>query len=59
MSKILHKIAHWFGWNKGDVHTFYDDKERLFVGFRCSGCGKLEGVMHIDKLVDEFLKIKQ
>lgn len=38
----MHRIAHWLGWNYGNVETFWQG-ERLMVGFRCS-CGELSGV---------------
>ena len=43
MSRLLHKLAHFFGWNTGDVYVFWHG-ERLMVGFKCDGCGKMQGV---------------
>ena len=42
---MLHKLAHWFGWNIGEVYTWYDsDTGKLMVGFKCSTCGDISGV---------------
>lgn len=43
MKRLLHWIAHLFGWNTGKAEVFWQDK-RLFVGFRCEGCGELSHV---------------
>ena len=41
--KLTHWIAHTFGWNTGEVATFWQG-QKLMVGFRCHGCGELSGV---------------
>ena len=38
-----HRVEHFFGWNTGDVETWWEN-ERLKVGFRCNKCRKLSGV---------------
>lgn len=43
LKKMLHKLAHRFGHNTGEVETFWHD-QALMVGFRCHGCGELGGV---------------
>lgn len=46
----FHRIAHWLGWNRGMVETWWTHgylqhpDNRLMVGFRCDGCGKLSRV---------------
>lgn len=40
---LKHKLAHFLGWNKGNVETWICENA-LYVGFRCSGCGKLLSV---------------
>jgi len=42
MNKFLHFLAHLFGWNYGMAVSKYDDKGRLWHGFECSTCGKIE-----------------
>lgn len=43
MNKLIHQISHWFGWNGGEVVTFWRGR-RLMVGFRCDGCGAISGL---------------
>lgn len=43
IKRLLHTFAHWTGQNYGEIETWYEG-ETLMVGFRCSTCGKLEGV---------------
>jgi hypothetical protein len=43
MRKLLHKIAHIFGWNYGEVATWWD-ADSLMVGFKCSTCGEISGI---------------
>ena len=38
--KLIHKIAHWLGWNKGNPESHWEGK-KLIMCFRCS-CGRLE-----------------
>ncbi len=40
--RLRHAIAHYFGWNIGEVETRWNGNV-LMVGFRCHGCGKLMG----------------
>ncbi len=40
---ILHMFAHWFGWNKGNIISAYDDDDNLWIAFECSTCGKVSG----------------
>ena len=54
MNNLLHRIAHWLGWNHGICHSFYKG-EKLMMSFKCSGCGKLSGVHCVDKIVDREL----
>ena len=41
--KFWHRITHLFGWNTGRVVSWWDDT-RLMIGFRCDGCGDIQGV---------------
>ena len=43
MKKVIHWIAHMFGWNGGKVITKRDEFGQLWVAFRCSGCGRVSG----------------
>ena len=40
---MIHYIAHLLGWNAGEVITKFDSDNNLWVGFQCSGCGKISG----------------
>jgi uncharacterized C2H2 Zn-finger protein len=40
MNRITHWIAHRLGSNTGEVTTRWDG-DRLMIGFRCDGCGKV------------------
>ena len=41
---MLHRIAHWLGWNRGAVISWTLNGRQSFVGFRCHGCGKISGI---------------
>lgn len=41
---MLHRIAHWLGWQRGFVASAYDKHGVLWVGHRCAKCGKLSSV---------------
>ena len=43
MSDIWHMIAHWLGWNTGQVVSALDKDNNVWVGFQCSECGKISG----------------
>jgi len=49
LRKITHRVAHLLGWNYGDIETWWTG-EKLMVGFRCDGCGKLSGVHRAVKM---------
>jgi len=40
MKQFKHWIAHLFGWNKGQVVSFWLD-DNCYIGFRCCGCGEI------------------
>jgi hypothetical protein len=40
---MMHRIAHWFGWNTGVPYAWWDG-DRLMMGFFCNGCGSLRGI---------------
>ena len=42
MGRLTHWIAHKLGTNTGEVATWWDG-DRLMIGFRCDGCGKVSG----------------
>lgn len=42
MRAWLHGLAHWFGWNRGEVVTTAT-RGIVWVGYRCLGCGKVGG----------------
>lgn len=44
MTRLLHTLAHWFGWNHGTVESWWRKDGTLMIGFRCSGCGRISGV---------------
>lgn len=37
----IHKIKHLFGWNNGEIISFWK-KDKLFICFKCE-CGKVKG----------------
>jgi hypothetical protein len=41
---MLHRIAHWFGWQRGFVVSAYGKSGVLWMGHRCAKCGKLSSV---------------
>lgn len=41
MRSILHWLAHRLGLNQGRVVSALDDHGRVWIGFRCTACGKL------------------
>jgi hypothetical protein len=43
MRRLLHKLAHRFGWNTGEVEVWWQGRH-LMVGFRCHQCGELRHV---------------
>jgi hypothetical protein len=49
MRRLMHRLAHLFGWYSGDVATWWEsrrhgDDKALMVGYRCRVCGDIEGV---------------
>jgi len=45
-SLMIHRLMHFIGWNTGTVETWWENK-RLYVGFKCTTCGKVSGVEDI------------
>jgi hypothetical protein len=39
--KLIHAIAHLFGWNTGRVVSASDRRQNLWMAFRCSTCGRV------------------
>lgn len=42
MRRLIHWVAHKFGSNTGEVTTWWQG-DKLMIGFRCDGCGKVSG----------------
>ena len=57
MKQLLHKIAHFLGWNYGVPYSFYKE-EKLMMSWKCFGCGKLEYIHCVDKIIDRELTKK-
>lgn len=51
MKKILHKLAHWTGYYRGYCDAFYK-RNKLYMSYVCSTCGKRSGIFPIDKEID-------
>jgi hypothetical protein len=52
MKKIIHKIAHLLKLNYGICDSFHTKDGRLMMSFKCSTCGKREGIHPVDEIVD-------
>ena len=50
---MLHRIAHWLGWNRGRVVS-WTDEGRTRVGFMCAGCGRTSGIEDATDLYELF-----
>lgn len=48
VGKLFHWVNHLLGNNTGDVISWSDDTY-IYVGFKCSGCGKVDE-SSIDKI---------
>lgn len=59
---LWHKFIHFMHWNTGICHSFYDG-DRLMMSFKCTHCGKLDGIHDITKMIDNKIvtavKVKQ
>lgn len=42
MKRLLHWVAHKFGWNFGRVYTELRGND-VWIGFKCDGCGEIQG----------------
>ena len=47
MRKLLHRLAHLFGLNRGRVVSFWLE-DGLWIGHRCAGCNQINGATRID-----------
>jgi len=59
ITRIIHAIAHSFGWNTGRVVSAYDRNHNLWMGFRCARCGRvshkaLNSFCHSEPRDEEF-----
>lgn len=43
VKRVKHTLAHWLNLNDGEVEARWEG-DKLMVGFRCHGCGRLQGV---------------
>lgn len=41
---MMHRLAHWLGWNRGWVVTALDQRGTVWIGFKCSVCGRISGI---------------
>lgn len=55
MKKFVHKLKHIFKTYHGYCDAFYRGK-KMYMSYKCSECGKREGIFPIDNLVDDLLK---
>jgi hypothetical protein len=46
--RLFHLLAHLGGWNLG-VPEVWTSGGRLLIGFRCTGCGKLQDVAELSR----------
>lgn len=47
MMRFFHWFKHLFGWNTGNIYSWWDDSDgtkRLMIGFKCNGCDCITGV---------------
>lgn len=47
MKSLWHSLMHAFGWYSGRVVSRWRGGE-LYIGFRCSNCGKVGGIVKMD-----------
>ena len=40
MTRLLHRIAHLLGWNRGRVVSGIECN-RIMIGFQCDSCGEI------------------
>lgn len=40
---LRHRVAHWFGWNLGNVESWRMDNGEPYIGFRCATCRRIFG----------------
>lgn len=56
VAAIWHCIQHYFGWNLGEVETFWNDQGYLMTGFRC-GCGTLSDAHRVtDSISSHYVR---
>lgn len=52
----LHTLAHWLGYNTGQVVSKTDELGCVWVGFHCDQCGSVEGWHCVDKMIERELR---
>ncbi len=41
---MIHWLEHRLGWNRGTVVSATDVRGNVWIGFKCSTCGKISGI---------------
>jgi hypothetical protein len=56
---LLHWLVHRLDLNQGYVETWWDEG-RLMVGFKCDGCGRIQGAheSHTTRQLDRILGLR-
>lgn len=52
---MLHWLSHKLSMNKGEVVTWTAACGKTMVGYKCSKCGKVEGIHPIDEVIDRAI----
>lgn len=42
--RLIHRLAHRLRWNFGWVVTAVDRRGTVWIGFKCSHCGRVSGI---------------
>lgn len=48
----FHKWVHKMNWHRGQVVSWTDDYQRIKIGFQCSKCGLITGILDATGIVD-------
>lgn len=48
---LWHRIEHFFGWNVGNVVSWWGDDNCAYIGFQCAKCGRVTGERMRGKLM--------
>jgi hypothetical protein len=44
LAVITHWLAHLTGQNLGTIVSVLDKRDTVWIGFRCTGCGRVSGI---------------